>query len=260
MKKIITFLVCLGISYAFSLSGGYGSMQQQIGGYVKGEKGKNYFGKKNVNPSTDPYTGYFGLADKTHPYFWIKLTHSIPYVPNIKFQYTKYESSGHSDYIAANVKVFGNVNINTIVTNADTYMSIDSYDTTLFYTLKKYGYDIELGAGLDYWHGKFKIYDNTVQKYKINYEGSLMLPYLYAGAESKKKYGLSVLGNVKIAYIGDKHYYDLLGGVKYTINTGYVNPFVKVGYKYKEAYYKDEADNTTTLTYKGIFFEIGAKF
>ena len=48
--------------------------------------------------------------------------------------------------------------------------------------------------------------------------------------------------------------------LKYTIDIlGPVNPFIKAGYRYKEAYGVD-GDNETLLKYKGAFLEIGAKF
>jgi len=262
MKKIALFILGLGLAYAdlFNLSGGYGIEQQNISGYVKGSKGKNYFGKKSIDFQNDPYTGYFGLQDKTKPYFWIKITHSIPFIPNVKFQYNSYTSTGHSDYIASNVTIFGKVSVNTIMTDAETYMSIRSYDITFFYQLNTVLGKTELGAGADYWNGKFKIYDNKTQKYRINYEGNLVLPYLYASIETGKVNGFAFESDLKLAKLGEKHHYDVLGAIKYSKKFGIIEPFVKAGYKYKEAYYKDENDNTTKLVYKGLFLEIGAKF
>jgi len=264
MKKIsliLAGLLSVASADVFSLSAGYGYEQQNIGGYVKSDKSKNYFGEKSVDPNTNPFVGYFGLKDKTHPYFWVKMIHPLPILPNIKFQYTKYETSGHSNYIAGNITIFGDVSINTPVFDADTYMSIDSYDATFFYELKPVFADIEVGLGLDYWKGKFKIYDNTNDRYVVNSSGSVVLPYLYGHLESMQFFGFSVIGNAKVAKVGDKHHYDLIGALKYTIDIpGPVNPFVKVGYRYKEAYYEDENDNITTLNFSGGFLEIGAKF
>jgi len=262
MKKFIFFAACVSFSFAslFNVSGGYGYEQQVIDGYVKGDKGKNYFKEKKVDFLNDPYTGYFGLKNKTNPYFWIEITNNIKYLPNIKFKYTKYETSGHTDYIASNVTVFGKVSVNTILTDAEVYMAIDSYDLSMFYNFNtKYG-KVGAGVGADYWKGKFKIYDNKTKKYRINYEGSLILPYLYGEFEKEIVKNLLFLANAKIVAMGDKHHYDVLGAFRYNINFKYLSPFVKLGYKYKEAYYKDENDNTTKLSYEGIFFEIGAKF
>jgi hypothetical protein len=72
--------------------------------------------------------------------------------------------------------------------------------------------------------------------------------------------GFSILADVKWARAGDNHHYDYLGAVKYTFDVpGPVNPFIKAGYRYKEAYGVD-GDNVTELKYKGLFLEIGAKF
>jgi len=262
LSLILSGLLVSGtLAYAdiFSLSVGAGYEQQNIGGYVKSGNSKNYFGKKKVNPSNDPDTGYFGLKDKTHPFFWIKVVHPIPILPNIKFQYTKYDSTGHSNYIAANIKVFGDVSINRVLTDADTAMKINSYDVSLFYEFKPAIADIEIGAGADYWKGKFSIYDNTTDKYVVDSDWAVVLPYIYGRLESASIFGFSFIGNAKIAKVGNNHHYDFLGAVKYTVDiTGPVNPFVKLGYRFKEA--QADKDGITKLNYKGAFLEIGAKF
>ena len=262
MKKVSLFLFfLLSVLKAdiFTLDAGYGVEQQKIGGYVEGDRSKNYFGVKNVNPDNDPFTGYFGLKNKNHPYFWIQLSNSIPLIPNVKFQYTKYESSGHSNYVAANVKLFGKVRIDTVLTDANTYMSINSYDATMFYTFNPSFFKIDLGLGADYWRGKFKLYDNKNKKYIINYEGSIILPYVYGNFESIPYYNFSLLATCKIAKVGDKHHYDLVGALKYNLKLGIIKPFIKIGYKYKEAYYKEQGYKTK-LSYKGAFVEAGFKF
>jgi outer membrane protein len=263
MKKTAVILFSI-LSFAnaglFNLSGGFGIEEQKIGGYVQGSKGKNYFGVKNVDFQSDPYTGYFGLQDQKKPYFWVKLTHSIPFIPNVKFQYNKYETSGHSNYIASNVTIFGKVSVNTILTDANTYMLIDSKDATFFYDFNtKFG-NIEVGVGANYWKGTFRIYDNKTKKYKIDYTGTLLLPYGYGSIETPKYNNFSFKTDLKLAKLGEKHYYDVLGAIKYSKKFGIIEPFVKAGYKYKETYYNDENDNTTKLVYKGLFLEIGAKF
>ncbi|QCT93692.1 TIGR04219 family outer membrane beta-barrel protein [Caminibacter mediatlanticus TB-2] len=264
MKKISLALCLAGLfTFAsadiFSVSAGYGIQEQKIGGYIQNGDNKNYFGEKSVNP-TDPYTGYLGLKNKKHPYFWVKLIHPIPVIPNMKFQYTKYETSGHSNYISGNVSLFGKTRITYVITDADTYMSINSYDASLFYEFKPAIADIEIGAGVDYWKLKFSVYDNVNKRYAVNYSGSIPLPYVYGNIETMKFFNFSLIGNAKIAKLGDNHHYDYLGALKYTIDIpGPINPFIKVGYKYKELFYKDGTDETK-LSFKGAFAELGVKF
>ena len=263
MKKIsvvLAGLVC-GVSFAsadfLSVSAGVGVEQQKISGYVKNGNTINYFG--NHSPSGGN-VGYLGLEDKTNPYFWIKFIHPIPVIPNIKFQYTKYHSTGHSNYIAGNVKIFNDVNIPTAITDANTKMDINSYDLTFFYEFHPVFADIEAGAGADIWQGNTKIYDNTLHKEIVNQDFTVVLPYLYGHIETMQIFGFSALGTLKWAKAGDNHHYDYLGALKYTIDVpGPVNPFIKVGYRYKDVYGVD-GDNTTKLKYKGFFAEIGAKF
>jgi len=266
MKKISVILAGLAIGFSFanadflSLSAGVGLEEQNIDGYVKTGSTINYFNNKSAETDGNVNTGNLGLSDKTNPYLWAKFIHPIPLIPNIKIQYTKYHSTGHSNYIAGNIKIFGDVNIPLALTNADTKMDINSYDFTFFYEFKPIFIDIEAGFGADIWQGKTEIYDRSSKKDVVNQDFTVVLPYLYGHIETMQFFGFSVLATVKWAKAGDNHHYDYLGAVKYTIDIpGPVNPFIKVGYRYKEAYGVD-GDNTTKLQYKGAFAEIGAKF
>ena len=271
MKKIsfiLASLVC-GVSFAsadfLSFSAGAGYEQQNIDGYVKNGNTINYFAPHSINPAKS--IGTFGLKDENNPYVWAKFIHPIPFIPNIKVQYTKYSSTGYSKYIAANnIKIFGDVAIPTGLTNASTKMDINSYDLALFYEFKPVVADIEAGFGVDYWKGHTKIYGTgkilIVSKTKtwVDSDWSVVLPYLYANVETMQIFGFSAIANVKWAKAGDNHHYDYVGALKYTLDIfGPVNPFIKVGYRYKDVYGVD-GSTETKLTYKGVFAEIGAKF
>jgi len=266
MKKISIILAGLVLSSGIvnadmlSISAGVGYEQQKIDGYVKNGDTINYFNNKSAESDGNPNTGNLGLKDKNNPFVWLKIIHPIPILPNIKFQYTKYHSTGHTNYVAGNVKIFDDVTIPTALTDADTKMDIDSYDITLFYEFNPVFADIEVGAGADIWSGNTKIYDNTNNKEIVNQDFTVILPYVYGHIETIHLFGFSALATVKWAKAGDNHHYDYLGAIKYTVDIpGPVNPFIKVGYRYKEAYGVD-GDNTTKLQYKGAFLEIGAKF
>ena len=267
MKKISVILAGLvlssGIASAdfLSVSAGVGYEQQKIDGYVKLGNTINYFAPHKVDPLNN--VGSFGLKDKNNPYVWAKFIHPIPFIPNVKLQYTKYDTTGHSNYIAGgNIKIFGDVSIPTGITNASTTQTIDSYDLTFFYEFKPVVVDIEAGFGLDYWKGHTKIYGKALGQTKtwVDNDWSVVLPYLYGHVETMQLFGFSALATVKWAKAGDNHHYDYLGALKYTIDVpGPINPFIKAGYRYKEAYGVD-GDNETKLQYKGVFLEIGAKF
>ncbi|GAB6075007.1 TIGR04219 family outer membrane beta-barrel protein [Nautilia lithotrophica] len=267
MKKLSIALIAAGlVSLAsadlLSVSAGLGYEQQNISGYVKLNNTINYFNNSSAETDGNSNTGNFGLSDEKNPYVWVKFIHPIPILPNIKAQYTKYDTSGHSDYIAGNVEIFGDVKIPTALTNATTSQTIDSYDFTFFYEFKPVVADIEAGFGLDIWKGHTKIYGTGggVTKTWIDNDWDVVLPYLYGHVETMKVFGFSLIGDIKWAKAGDNHHYDYQGALKYTIDVpGPVNPFVKVGYRYKEAYGVD-GDNETLLKYKGAFLEIGAKF
>jgi len=263
MKKLSKALILAGmVSIAsadfLSISAGAGYEQQKISGYVKVDNTLNYFGK------VDRYggnTGYLGLDDKKNPYVWLKFIHPIPLIPNVKVQYTKYDTTGKSNYIAGNVEIFGDVDIPASLTDAVTSQTVNSLDVTLFYEFKPAVADLEAGFGVDIWKGNTKIKGSSIAgPVNIDQDWSVVLPYIYAHVETMKFFGVSFLADVKWAKVGDNHHYDYQGAVKYTIDIpGPVNPFIKAGYRYKEAYGVD-GDNETLLKYKGAFIEIGAKF
>jgi len=268
MKKIFsiailsTSLITLLNADFLSISAGVGYEQQKIGGYIKLNNTLNYFNNKSAETDGNTNTGNFGLNDENNPYVWVKFIHPVPILPNIKVQYTKYDATGHSDYMVGNVEIFEDVKIPTAVTNATTSQTIDSFDLTFFYEFKPVVADIEAGIGFDYWKGHTKIYGNGggVTKTWVDEDWNVVLPYLYAHVETIQIFGFSVLGDLKGAKLGDNHHYDYQGALKYTIDIpGPVNPFIKAGYRYKEVYVVD-GDNETLLKYKGAFLEIGAKF
>jgi outer membrane protein len=275
MKKLSMALALLGIvSFAnadfFSISAGAGYEQQNISGYVKSNDTINYFNNSSAETDGNSNTGNFGMDDTKNPYVWVKLIHPVPLIPNIKIQYTRYNTSGYSNYIAGNVEIFGDVNIPSAITNATTTQTTDSYDITFFYEFKPVVADIEAGFGVDWWKGHTQIYGTGMPGYWIiaatsgdklvDEKWNLFLPYLYAHVETMKLFGVSVIADVKWAKVGDNHHYDYQGALKYTIDVpGPVNPFIKAGYRYKEAYGVD-GDYETMVKYKGLFLEIGAKF
>ena len=267
MKKISLALVLSGVlsvatADILSFSAGAGYWQENISGYIKSGNVINYFQNKQAETDGNNNTGNFGLRDKNNPYLWIKLIHPVPVIPNIKLQYTKYDSTGYSSYISAGDISFGDDKIDVSLNNATTTQKINSYDLTLFYQFNPSFADIEVGLGVDLWQGKTKIYGtgNGETKTWVDESWTVPLPYLYGGIETMKFYGFSFNANVKLAKISDAHHYDCQGSLKYTIDIlGPVNPFLKVGYRYKELSAEDK-DDKMVLKYKGAFLEIGAKF
>ena len=273
MKKLSLALV-LGLSFAsadlLSVSAGAGLWKEKIDGYAKVGDTINYFNNKSAETDGNCNTGNFGLENKTNPYLWLKVIHPLPLIPNIKLQYTKYDSTGHSKYVAGG-KIFGDANIPVALTNANTEFKINSFDLNFFYEIKPVFADIEAGFGLDMWKGNVKITGNYAScingnvitlggNKSINENWAVILPYLYGHIETMKLFGFSAIANIKWAKAGDNHHYDNSFALKYTIDIlGPINPFIKVGYRYKEAYGVD-GDNETLLKYKGVFAEMGAKF
>jgi len=268
MKRLSLTLVLSGVlsvatADMLSFSVGAGYWQEGISGYVKSGDVINYFQNKQAETDGDNNTGNFGLKDEKNPYLWAKFIHPVPVIPNIKFQYTKYDSTGYSNHISAGeIKIFEDISIPASLTKATTTQTINSYDLTLFYEFNPIVVDLEVGLGIDLWQGKTKIYGTGAGATKTWVDESWIvpLPYLYGSIETMKFFGFSFNVNAKYAKISSAHHYDYQGSLKYTIDiVGPVNPFVKIGYRNKELYAKD-GGNEMLLKYKGAFVEIGAKF
>jgi len=121
MKKISLALLLSGVlsiatADVLSFSAGVGYWQENISGYVKSGNTINYFQNKQAETDGNANTGNFGLKDEKNPYLWIKFIHPIPIIPNIAFQYTKYDSTGYSNYIAGGeIKIFDVNNLNQLL-------------------------------------------------------------------------------------------------------------------------------------------------
>jgi outer membrane protein len=255
-------LATLGFGTLLEVDAGVGTWSQDYDGYVKIGNTKNYFDKSSAETDGNPNTGNFGLDTEWNFYFYAKVIHPLPILPNLRFQYTKYDTTGRSKYISGNVEVFGDVDIPTSLTNASTDLSIDSYDVTLFYQFSPVVADVELGVGVDLWDGSLKIVGTGTdgKVYTIQDSFLLPLPYLYGRVESMKFYGVSFVGMGKFATFSDNHHYDFMGAVKYTMDLpGFADPYIEVGYRYKDIK-GVKSDNETILKTEGIFAEVGMSF
>jgi outer membrane protein len=234
---------------------GAGMWQENISGYVKTGNNINYFNNKSAENDGNSKTGNLGLADKKQPYVWAKIIHPIPIIPNVKLQYTKYETSG-TGIATANLKIFGqSIDVNDRV---HTDLKIDSYDATFFYEIKPVVVDLEVGVGVNVLKGEATLQSTTTQK---TASGSFTapLPYLYARAESTPVFGLSVEAQAKYLNVSIGHYYDYQGAIKYHLPLPILDVSLSVGYKSQDIFGKD-GDNETAMKFKGGFAELGVKW
>jgi outer membrane protein len=255
-------LATLGFGTLLEVDAGVGLWRQNYDGYVKIGDTKNYFNDSSAEGDGNAKTGNFGLEPDWNFYFYAKVIHPVPILPNLRFQYTKYDAEGKSGYISGNVDVFGVVEIPVALTNATTTFKVDSYDFTLFYQFSPVVADIEVGAGVDVWDGSLKITGTGTDGkiYTIDRTFVIPLPYLYGRVESMKFYGVSFVGMGKFASFNDNHHYDFMGAVKYTMDLpGFADPYIEVGYRYKDIK-GVKSDNETILKTEGIFAEVGMSF
>ena len=255
-------ILSLGVSTASAglLTFGSGIEQQKISGYVKNGNVINYFNNSAAETDGNTNTGNLGLNNKNNPFVWLKINIPLPVIPNFKVQYTRYHSTGHSNYVAGGTKIFGDVSIPLALTDANTELTINSFDATAYYNFNILIANLSLGAGADIWKGKSTIHDNQTGTDIVNKNFTIVLPYIYGNIKTKDIYGLSLNGTAKWAKSGENHHYEYSAAIRYTIDiTGPVNPFLEVGYKIKDVQGKD-GDDLTKLKYKGGFATIGLDF
>jgi outer membrane protein len=258
MKKISLALLLAG-SFAsadfLSISGGAGIWQENISGYVKNGDTINYLNNKSAESDGNDKTGNLGLANEIRPYIWAKIIHPIPFIPNIKVQYTNYSTSGDG-IVSGDVKIFGR-SIADVNTKAHTDLNINSYDATFFYEIKPVVADIEAGFGVNVLDSHTKVKTATTTS-----SGSAIspIPYLYARAETIQLFGFSIEAQGKYLNVSKKgHYYDYSGALKYHLPLPILDISASAGYRYQDILGKN-GDDETKLQFKGAFAEIGVKF
>jgi outer membrane protein len=238
---------------------GAGGWSQQWDGYLELGGVKNYFNNSGAEGDQNPNTGNFGLESQKNGYFYFRVVHPLPLLPNFRFQYTNYNTSGRSSFIAGNLKLLGKVEIPVSLTDAETHLELDSYDLTLFYQLSNW---INLGVGVDLWKGSLKITgkDQLGETRVVEGDFTLPIPYLYGRVETPPVAGFSIVASGKWASFNENHHYDWEGAVKYLWDLpGPIDPYIRVGYRYKELKWVDGEDQTL-LKIEGPFAEVAIEF
>jgi len=258
MKKLAVGLIT-AISFASAdfvgASVGAGIWQENISGHIKSGNTINYFHNKVAETDGNTKTGNLGLEDKNQPYIWAKIIHPIPFIPNVKVQYTRYDTSG--DGVAtSNLKIFGKSF--DIKDKIHTDLTIDSYDATFFYEFKPVIVDLEAGVGVNVWQGKTTVKSITTSK-TASADWTVPFPYLYARAETTPFFGFSVEAEAKYLNVSFGHYYDYQGSVKYHLPLPLLDISLAVGYKSQDILGKDGGDETN-IKFEGGFAELGVKW
>ncbi|NPA54884.1 MAG: TIGR04219 family outer membrane beta-barrel protein [Epsilonproteobacteria bacterium] len=259
MKKIL-LMGLIGLSAAnaeiIGMSGGVGIWKENISGYIKTGDNINYLHNQSALSDGNDKTGDLGLANKSHPYVWLQLIHPLPLIPNIKLQYTRYDTSG--DGVASgDLKIFNK----TITANSavHTDLTIDSYDMNVFYNIEPIVANINVGVGVNVLCGDTSV---TVKSTNQTSSASFTTPiaYLYANVDSMTLFGMSASAQVKYLNISSLgHYYDYDFNVQYHLSTVIIDATISVGYRYQDILAKD-GDDETNLKFNGGYAQIGLKW
>jgi outer membrane protein len=255
MKKLL-----LGVALAGSLASadflgasvGAGIWQQNIGGYVKSGDSINYMNNKAAENDGNDNTGNLGLSDERKPYVWAQIIHPIPLIPNVKVQFTQYDTSGTGEAVGS-INMFGKkINLKDKV---NTHITIDSYDATFFYELKIFA-EVEAGFGVNVLDGTTNVKTSLVSS---SASWIAPIPYLYARVETPTIMGFSVEAQGKYLDVSSAYYHDYQGALKYHFIDTVLDMSVSLGYK-KQDIYAEDGDDTTQLKFEGAYAELGVRW
>jgi len=252
MKKLALGLITaitLASADFIGASVGAGLWQENIDGYVKTNGDINYFNYEDG----DPNTGNLKLSDELKPYVWAKIIHPIPLLPNLKAEYRQYHTTGKNGYVVGSVEFFGHKL--TGAGTADTDITINSYDVTLFYELKFF-FEVEAGLGVNVLDGTTEMVINGVYS---SSDWNVPIPYLYGRVESPTFFGFSIEAQGKYLDVTDAFYHDYQGDIKYHLPFPVIDFSISAGYKSQEIYGKD-GDDETDMKFEGAYVELGARW
>lgn len=194
-----------------------------------------------------------GLSSATKPYLWAFLEHPIPVLPNVRVDYSSYESDGTKD---TNIDFAGH----NFTSATKTELTIKELDTTLYYTLPVPFVDLDLGFGAKNISGDLMLSSSGVSKKE---DLSVTLPYGYLGAKfdiPNTSVGLSA----DLKYISYKK--SSLSDMRFAVNYKAVDSVVKLGveagYRAKTVVIEDisSVDAEVDIKIAGFFGGVFARF
>lgn len=256
MKKAISAFLFSGILSTFAnavpiidgeISAGY--IKQDISGWIQ-YKGDKIDVEKDLR-----------LGNENSYFVKLKLEHSVPILPNLKFQFLNMSFSG-TGKVSKNF-TFGNITVN-VNNRVHTDLDMDHYDIILFYNLPfisiSHILDAELGLNVRVvdFYAKVKDLDTG---YEDSKSGTIPIPMLHASVEFKPISYFSILAEGNgVAYEGSS-FYDITGELRIKpFRSTVVDLFLGLGYKYEKIKIDDISDVSSDIKIKQPFIEAGVLF
>ena len=226
----LAFLACMFSNPAaqaadFHVSAGGGVWHNDASGHIRYKD----------NPAID--IDYLSYDEENRPYMWFEITHPVPILPNLRFEYCENKFSGNSDT---------DFYWEDVHFKADSYsrMKLKQFDMIAFYQVLPFKW-LVLDLGLDVKYVKFsfqaegKAYAQGVElPFDKNYQieqDNLFIPFPY----TKLKFvvpgtGLELEGEAKAIAYKNTSAYDLSIKASYFFEITPVQIGLEAGYRYEK--------------------------
>jgi outer membrane protein len=205
------------------------------------------------------YQGFHNEFDSNHDYkpvIWADISHSIPFVPNLKLRYTYLEKDSSS-------LIKGEIKIDDVVFENEDFVStttkLSHFDIVPYYNVINNDV-VTLGLGLDIKVGNFKIsaWDDYVEE-EIEYTGALPLPY--ASINVNLPFDFSIKADGAGLKVKDYTFYDIEAALSWkAINTDVLDASIEAGYRKIYAAADDVHDLDVKLKSDGFFAGISLSY
>ena len=212
-------------------------------------------------------TDYLGEhEDTTAGYIYVTVKHPVPFVPNVRFEYTGVKARG-TDVDVSGLSV-GEV--------ADSELFLTQYDTILFYNLLDNTFWMTFDAGLDlkYVDSQYVIDAEALfTSYNVLDESaSFIVPMVYVRGRVELPFApLGLESDIKYITDGDSTLYDIRLKIDYTVKMNApLEPGVELGYRFQRYDINGEESSyvgdlltgsaDTDVKFSGVYGGITVKF
>ena len=197
-----------------------------------------------------------GYDSRYMPYLWVDLKHPIPYVPNIRLEYTGLRYDGHT----AGVITWWGMNA-YLTDSAWSEMEVDEYDAMLYYSLLDDTFWLTLDVGLDlkYARARYMIRDDYGVGATYDETGYFLLPqgYLRARAEIPMT-DIALEADLEYIESGNSYIYNTRIKADYWLTTSMFGDVgFEAGYRQQRIWINEE-DYSTKIDIDAGGFYLGA--
>ena len=242
------FMLLTTSAMAMVIEGGVAVWNKDLSGWVK------YKGNR-VDTEDD-----LGTGSLTSPYYWLRFEHPIPFIPNVKLEYSPFEmdSTGTIDETFKFGKYVYEAN-----TKVDSEIQADQFDVILYLNplpwIAEKLTSVKVSVGIDakYVDGCVKI-KGQESGYEVSEDKdfTVVIPMLYGRVEINPLNLVYLEAEGKYVTYGGSQFYDVYVGTRIQWKL----LFGMMGYRYEALQIDDISDISSNLKLKGWIIGLGVQF